>query len=287
MSVGTLVQTELRALAEAQLALHLHPGYYDVRIPMGPRQPVITISGLGDTRAHRYQPAAVSMLQLHSWLWRTGRMPIPQPVGWQMGCPNIAFKEIFELIRKVYEKYGRPALIMHSYGGIPGGTMRVLHPEMVGPGVAFGSPFQLHGRRLLVRPLVRRAHDRMGAIGKRIGVGRSHLDCMKFDCSCEVMQALNSDVPEGAPFYSVRARGRGDRIVHHRASKRIGFIDVEIPGSHVALPSRPEAYDLIDQALRPFENTVTVPQWCRTTIEDLGRSGLEWATQQLQLGFAM
>lgn len=220
------------------LLLHASPVYYGFGVPHGTGAAVVLLPG--------FLGSDLYLLELFAWLKRIGYEPYYSGIGLNADCPNLLIRyRLMETIDKARKETGRKVhLLGYSLGGLLARAAAAENPRRIASVITLGSPF----RGAAVSP---KLQDAVEAVRQRILVahGKGVLpDCYTGRCTCSFLSCLRQDFPTEVRETAIY-------------SKTDGFVDwrycitgnpendVEVSGTHIALPFNPLAYTIIAQRL--------------------------------------
>lgn len=247
------MQRDFQRYADAQLpiwreafaglewaALHCSPVYAGIGIPRGNGQAVVVVPGL--------LASDVSLMELFSWLKRTGYRPYYSRIGRNRECPDVAADKLCKTVEFARNETGRRVTIIgHSLGGLLARGVALRCPENVERVITMGSP--VNG--VSVHPAVILAGELAGA-------------------GCDGECAAPMQAPLAAHIAEYNIYTKRDGICGWRSCRRDDAATVEVPGTHIGMIVSPHVYRAIANVMA--ERHSISPRACRPARLARGRT---------------
>ncbi len=220
------------------LLLHLSPVYYGIGVPHGDGSGVVMIPG--------FLGSDVYLSTMYAWLTRVGYKPYYSGIVLNAECPNLLIKQrVNATIDKARRETRRKVhLIGHSLGGIIARSLAGQRPDDIASVITLGAPIRgtvLHRHVLQASEMVRKYI--------LLKHGSNVLpSCYTGRCTCEFVDRLRRDLPEGVLQTAVYTQHDG--VVDWRYC-RTGDCDcdIEVNGTHTGLAFNPTVYSIIAERL--------------------------------------
>src|SRR5664279_223873 len=220
------------------LLLHASPVYYGWGVPRGDGSAVILIPGFLGTDAY--------LGQFHSWLERIGYRAYYSGIGVNAECPNILIqRRLNNCINRALSETGRKIhLIGHSLGGIIARSVAGQRPSDIASITTLGSPI----RGTVAHKTVLRAAEAVRGHILRDHGSQVLPACYTAKCTCNFLDSLRRDVPDGVQETAIYTRNDGI-VDWHFCLTGLEGCDFEVPGTHIGLSFNAAAYALIANRL--------------------------------------
>ncbi len=219
------------------LALRSSPSFYGCGVPRGDGSAVVVVPGFLGTDWY--------LLDLYTWLLRTGYRPYMSRIGRNAECLDILVDRLFEAVEGAQAPAsGKVHLIGHSLGGMLSRSAAARRPDLFASVVTLGSPF----RGIRSHPLVLQASHRVRERIRRERASEVQPDCYTPYCSCGAVRGLQAPFPPSVPQIAIYTRTDG--IVDWRMCINDDpETNVEVAGSHIGLVFNPGVYRAIARHL--------------------------------------
>lgn len=220
------------------LALRLSPVYYGVGVPHGDGAPVVVIPGFLGSDNY--------LIEMYNWLRRIGYRPYYSRIGRNAECPDVLRDRLFETVDFAHGETGRKVhLIGHSLGGLLARSVAARRPEQVAQVICLAAPF----RDIRVHPMVLAATGFVrGRIKRRNRSEVARQECYTGDCSCDFVEALQSDLSESvkrAAIYTMT-----DGVVDWRSCvEEDDGLNTKVNGTHAGLAFNSQVYRRVAKLL--------------------------------------